>query len=155
MKMVFDPITQFLNRSAWVLWAVLWISLSLGIGQEEFNPVVFTKYDTYIPSLVAAILLWFCVMLQTIRQVYYSHLGHPLVRIGRWIILGATTIFAFRMTYMLSYYGGAPSSLATLIGVSLLAIGLSLNSIGMMQQSYFEEKGQEDTVKWNNSWRIT
>lgn len=154
MKMVFDPITQFLNRSAWLLWAILWMSLSLGIGQEEFKPVLVLEHNTYTPSLIAAILLWSCVTLQAIRQVYYSHLGHPLVKVARWIILAATTIFAFRMTYMLAYYGGAPSSIATLIGVSLLAIGLSLNAIGMMQQSYFEENGQEHIVKWNNSWRL-
>lgn len=153
MKMIFDPITQFLSRSAWFLWATLWISLFLGMGQEELRPIVVIEHDTYIPSLVAAILLWSCVTLQAIRQVYYSHLGNSLVKVARWIILGATTIFAFRMTYMLTYYGGAPSSIATLVGVSLLAIGLGLNAIGMMQQSYFETS-KDETVRWHNSWRV-
>lgn len=157
MRMVFDPITDFLNRSAWILWALLWLSLSLGIGQEEFNIPVngYVPYNTTVASTIAAILLWACVILQATRQIYYSHLGPPLVKLARWIILGATTIFAFRMTYMLAAYGGAASSMATLIGVSLLAIGLSLNAIGMMQQSYFQENGThvENLIKWNNSWR--
>lgn len=159
MRLVFDPITEFLNRSAWIMWAILWISLSLGVGQEELNPTLAkVSFDTYIPSIIASVLLWSCVILQAVRQVYYSHLGHPLVKIARWLILGATTIFAFRMSYMIMMYNGAPSSLATLIGVSLLAIGLSLNAIGMMQQSYFSELNKEkddSEIKWSNSWRRT
>lgn len=156
MRMVFDPITQFLNRSAWIMWAILWISLSLGMGQVQIAPIVTMEYDTFLPSLITTILLWSCVTLQAIRQIYYSHLGHPLVKVGRWMILVATTIFAFRMTYMITIYGGAPVALSTLIGTSLLAVGLSLNAIGMMQQSYFDEPEAKDSeIKWNNSWRLS
>lgn len=152
MKMCFDPITEFLNRSAWILWAVLWISLSLGVGQEEFviNPTV--TYDTFMPSLISAVLLTACVLLQAVRQIYYGDEGPTLVKFGRWLILGATSIFAFRMVYTVVMYNGAPSSIATLIGVCILAVGLSLNAIGMMQQSYFKKQAIKK-LKWNNRWR--
>lgn len=153
MKMVFDPITDFIDKFAWVAWAILWISLSLGVGQEEFViPGTAAIPDRLLLSIVASILLLGCVLLQTVRQLYYSNEGPPLVRLGRWIILGATSIFAFRMLYMISAYGSATSSIAALVGVCLLAVGLSLNAIGMMQQSYFREHGSEK-LKWNNSWR--
>lgn len=156
MKEVFDPITNTLNKFAWAMWAILWLSLSIGIGQEDFYPntVPIKSADTTVLSTISAVLLWSSVILQVIRQIYYSHLGPGLVKVGRWLILVATTIFAFRMTYMLAAYGGAPSSSAALIGVSILAIGLSLNAIGMMQQSYFEGyDSTEKQPKWNNSWR--
>jgi len=160
MKMIFDPVTEFLNRVAWVLWATLWISLSLGVGQEALDVSVQPiAAEMATLSRIAAILLIGCVILQLVRQIFYSHVGPPLVRVARWIILGATSIFAFRMVYMISVYGGAPSSRAALVGVSLLALGISLNSVGMMQYSYFQEKQQkekeegEELLKWNNSWR--
>jgi hypothetical protein len=156
MKALFDPVTSFLNRSAWIFWAILWISLSLGAGQEELiirevGPGI--QYDTTTATTICTILLWAAIILQIIRQVYYSNQGPKLVRLGRWLILGATSIFAFRMTYMLSQHGGAPSSYATLIGVSLLALGICLNSIGMMQQSYFQDKYHIDANKrWLTRW---
>jgi predicted neutral ceramidase superfamily lipid hydrolase len=155
MRLVFDPITKFLDECAWLFWALLWLSLSLGIGQEEMTANqadMFVNYNNTTTTIIATILLWGAVVLQTIRQVYYSHTGHILVKIGRWLILCATSIFAFRMTFMLIVYGGTPSSYATLVGVSLLAVGLSLNSLGMMQQSYFQEHKEELPNKWYNSW---
>lgn len=155
MKDMFDPFTEFLNRYAWAFWALLWISLCLGIGQEEVilsSGMPALNYNTTTITTVVTILLWGAVILQTVRQMYYSHLGHSLVRLGRWMILGATSIFAFRMTYMLALYGGVPSSYATLVGVGILAIGISLNALGMMQQHYFQEYGRKQP-KWGPHWR--
>lgn len=153
MKAVFDPFTTLLNKFAWLFWAILWISLSLGVGQEELivNEKPVLSYDTTTITTIVCILLWGSVLLQTVRQVYYSHLGHRLVKLGRWLILGATSIFAFRMLYMLTMYGGVPSSYATLVGVGILSIGLSLNALGMMQQEYFQEHGKHQP-KWGPRW---
>jgi hypothetical protein len=155
MKHMMDPITDFLNRIAWIFWAVLWISLSLGIGQEEVDVINhgnIITYSTKVPTTIAAILLWTAVVLQVIRQVYYGNLGPKLVRLGRWLTLGATSIFAFRMTHMLVTYGGVPSSYATLVGVSLLSLGLILISLGMLQHDFSHSTDIERAVRWNKSW---
>jgi hypothetical protein len=156
MKLVFDPITEVLNRFLWVFWVVLWISLSIGLGQDDNNLIHYSKtiqYDTTIPSTIISVLLWSAVVLQTIRQIYYSHLGPTLVKVGRWIMLLATSIFAFRMTYMLIQYGGAPSTMATMVALGLMAISIILVSIGMMQHAYFDGDSSKEPDTWRYSWR--
>ena len=153
MKAVFDPFTEFLNRFAWVFWALLWVSLCLGIGQEELiidRPLL--NNNTTTITIIVTVLLWGAVALQVVRQMYYSHLGHKLVKLGRWLILVSTSIFAFKATYMLAIYGGISGSYATIIGIGVLAIGVSLNSLGMMQQYYFQEYGKKQP-KWGPHWR--
>jgi hypothetical protein len=150
MSITFDPITRNLNKFAWIFWIVLWISLSLGIGQDELILLEHQSrinYDTTEITIIAAVVIWAAVILQAVRQIYYSHTSPFLVKIGRWFIFTATSILAFRTTYMLAMYGGVPSSRAAIIGIILLAVGICFSSIGMMQQSYFEEHPEQ---KWEH-----
>jgi hypothetical protein len=151
MSIKFDPVTDRLNKSAWIFWVVLWVSLSLGVGQDELILAEHNEriiYDTTELSIIATILLWAAVTLQALRQIYYAHTSPFLVKIGRWLIFSATSILAFRSTYMLILYGGVPSSRAAIIGISLLAVGICFSSLGMMQQSYFEDHPNE---RWKNN----
>jgi len=146
MMMRLDPITSWLERSAWIFWTILWVSLAAGLGQEEAIFISGGEVESLeLVTMLVVILMWVAVILQTLRQIFYSKTGVWLVRLGRWLLLGASSIFAFRTTWMLVVHGSemhiAPS---TLFGAGLLAIGLCVNAVGRMQQSYTFDTDHEE-----------
>jgi hypothetical protein len=153
MKMRLDPITTQVERFAWVFWTILWVSLATGLGQEE--TMFLSGGDLEVLegfTILVVALMWLAVVLQTIRQLFYSKTGVLLVRIGRWLLLGSSSIFAFRTTWMLVVHGTEMHiSPATLFGGGLLAIGLSFNALGRMQQSYTYDTDEEES-KHLNKW---
>lgn len=138
MKYISDPITDKLSKFIWLFWAVLWVSLAIGFGSETNFVMVNAKNGYEIPGLIASILLWGAVFIQIVKLIYYSHECNYLLRIGRWLLLIATGIFAYRMTYMLIVYGDIYASLATIVGAIVLAMGLILASLGAMMTDHFK-----------------
>ena len=138
MKYISDPITDKLSKFIWLFWAVLWVSLAVGFGSETnyIIPNVTNGYE--IPGLIAAILLWGAVFIQVVKLIYYSQECNYLLKLGRWLLLIATGIFAYRMSYMLVIYGDIHASLAAIVGAIILAIGLILASLGAMMTEHFK-----------------
>jgi predicted neutral ceramidase superfamily lipid hydrolase len=131
-----DPLTKVLENIAWIFWTILWVSLATGVGQNEevfISGGVLEYYE--IVTIIVVTLMWLAVLAQTVRQLFYSETGTILVRLGRWLLLGASSIFAFRTTWMLVVYGTAMHiSPATLLGGGLLAIGLIVTAFGRMSE---------------------
>jgi hypothetical protein len=155
MKVHLDPITGVLEKFAWVFWTILWVSLATGIGQDEIMFLSGGELELMeVTTIVVVIMMWSAVILQTIRQLFYSESGVLLVRFGRWLLLGASSIFAFRTTWMLITTGSEMHiSPATLIGGGLLALGLCVNALGRMQEHYtFDTDAQE--FKYVNKWTL-
>lgn len=137
MNYISDPITNKLSKFIWLFWAVLWVSLAIGFGSENNFVMVNAKNGYEIPGLIAAILLWGAVLIQIVKLIYYSHECNYLLKVGRWLLLIASGIFAYRMTYMLVVYGDIYASLAAIVGAIILAVGLILSSLGVMMYEHF------------------
>ena len=138
MKYISDPITNKLSKFIWLFWAVLWVSLAIGFGSETNFVMINTKNGYEVPGLIASILLWAALLIQIVKLIYYSHECDYLLKVGRWLLLITTGIFAYRMTYMLIVYGDIYASLAAIIGAIILAIGLILASLGVMMNEHFK-----------------
>ena len=138
MKYISDPITNKLSKFIWLFWAVLWVSLAIGFGSETNFVMINTKNGYEVPGLIASILLWAALLIQIVKLIYYSHECNYLLKVGRWLLLITTGIFAYRMTYMLIVYGDIYASLAAIIGAIILAIGLILASLGVMMNEHFK-----------------
>lgn len=138
MNYISDPITHKLSKFIWLFWAVLWVSLAIGFGNETNFVMTDIKNGYQVPGLVASILLWAAVLIQIVKLIYYSHECNYLLKVGRWLLLIATGIFAYRITYMLIVYGDVYTSLAAIIGAIILAIGLTLSSLGVMMHEHFK-----------------
>jgi len=136
MTISLDPVTKTLEKSAWVFWTILWISLASGLGQNE---MVYISGGILEPleilTILVVIVMWLAVVLQTLRQLFYATVGVQFVRWGRWLLLGASSVFAFRTTWMLVVHGSEMHiSPATLFGAGLLGLGLCFNAWGRMQE---------------------
>jgi len=149
-----DPVTLALEKFAWIFWTILWISLASGLGQEEVLFISGGEVEGLeFLTIVVVITMWVAVALQTLRQIFYSKTGVWLVRLGRWLLLGASSIFAFRTTWTLVTHGSAMHiSPTTLFGAGLLAAGLCVNALGRMQQpeadetDALEEKSEKHSI---------
>lgn len=137
MKYLSDPITQKLSKYIWLFWAVIWASIIVGIGSDSAIGIYYSVPQHEITGMISATLLWGAVVVQTVKILYYTSKSNNLLKIGRWLLLIATSIFAFRMSFMLAIYGTVYASLAATIGAAILAVGLILSSLGVMTKDHF------------------
>jgi hypothetical protein len=151
MKPNLDPVTKVIDKFLWVFWAIIIVSLLSGLGQDDSNIRSYAQvvtYDSTLGTSIAVILLWISLAIQLIRQVFYTNEHNLLVKIGLWVLLFATSMFAFRMTYLLIEYGGLPGSIVTLTAFSMLAISIILITIGRMQCAYFDNNEEYIHSNW-------
>lgn len=140
MKYISDPITQKLSQFIWLFWAILWVSLAIGLGNDTKIHSMYIVQGHEIPGTIASILLWGAVVVQIVKLLYYSSTCNMLLKFGRWLLLISTGIFAYRMTHMLIMYGDVYASMSAIIGAIILAIGLILSSLGVMMYEHFNDK---------------
>lgn len=139
MKYISDPITQKLSQFVWFFWAILWVSLAIGLGNDTKLSEIHIGDGNEVPGTVASILLWGAIVVQIVKLLYYSIDCNYLLKIGRGLLLIATSIFAYRMTYMLITYGDVYISMSAIIGTIISAIGLVLSSLGVMMHEHFKK----------------
>lgn len=126
-----DPITSRIDRFAWIFWAILWISLSLGLGHEDL--VYSARGILEIPEIITILIvfiMWLSVLLQVIRQAFFNYPKPLLAKLGNWFLIGASTLFTFRLTWILLIKDYIIHiSPIILLGAALMGVGLILNAI--------------------------
>lgn len=137
VKLYVDPITASIDKYIWVFWSILWISLALGLGQDEL--IYKTGGIIEIPEIaliITILVLWVSIILQALRQYYYNDIiTSHLAKLGNWFLLGSSTIFTFRLTWI-SVLQGYPVHISPIIilGTFLLGVGLSFTALSHMKK---------------------
>lgn len=126
-----DPITILVEKFAWIFWTVLWASLAFGLGQTDLEYSTRGVYE--IPEIITILvttIMWLSVILQSLKQAFYVYPKPVITRLGNWLLLGSSTIFTFRITWILFIHDYIVHiSPIILIGATLMGIGLSLNAL--------------------------
>lgn len=128
---------QVLHSLEWLAWLVLLISLALGLG-VSVGAINSPEYPSARPSidLVADTLLTVMVcasaLTQLLVQVRHPTHGRRHERFARWLLLCASTIFAYRFASQMATVGDIfvpPITVAAFVAYSIAQITAGLGII--------------------------
>lgn len=134
-----DPITQFLDKFAWLAWFVLISSLMFGVGTDigaiPGSAALPIGLGHLLFDIAMTTLCWCAALAMLATQLACGKVGNVWERISRWLMLGAQSVFCVRFTTMLLVNGDIYAPTITLIAFSLLSIAQILHCFGIFVRS--------------------
>lgn len=142
--MIYDPITQFLDRFAWLAWFVLIGSLMIGIGADvgSIPAGVGTGLGTISIDIAMTVLCWCAALAMLATQLACRSVGNVWERASRWLMLMAQSVFAVRFTTMLVVNGDIYAPPVTILAFSLLSLAQLIHCFGIFARAAREFRPQ-------------
>jgi hypothetical protein len=132
----FDPVTAFLDRSAWAAWLVLTVSIALGFGHDLDNGGVSRPgAGSVLLDVALCISMSAATVAQFTTQVFYPNIGGTYERIGRWLSFFAMFSFSFRMVWVLAHDGDLLLTPLVLFACYALSIAQMFHCAGVISRA--------------------
>lgn len=135
--MIHDPITQFLDRFAWLAWFVLVGSLMAGIGADvgAIPAGIGAGVGALSIDVTMTVLCWCAALAMLATQLACYHVGNVWERGSRWLMLMAQSVFAVRFTTMLVVNGDIYAPPVTIFAFSILSIAQLIHCFGIFARA--------------------